>query len=137
MRAAVVLLLVVTACANRAAGPRHPTGGQRTPSAVGEEGKASWYGDNLNGSETASGERYNQNEMTAAHRKLPMHAQVKVTNLKNGLSVVVRINDRGPYVKGRIIDLSKAAATRLKMLTDGVVPARVEVISLPAAKPRR
>lgn len=72
-------------------------------------GEASWYGPGFHGRKTASGERFNQNALTAAHRTLPFGAKVKVTNVNNGKSVTVRINDRGPYHGGRIIDLSKAA----------------------------
>lgn len=79
------------------------------------EGTASWYGPGFHGRKTASGERFNTNEMTAAHKTLPFGDSVKVTNLDNGRTVIVRINDRGPFVKGRIIDLSKAAKTELEM----------------------
>lgn len=90
------------------------------------EGKASWYGPRFHGRKTASGEPFNQHDLTAAHRSLPFGTRVKVTNLKNGKSVVVRINDRGPYAKGRVIDLSRAAAKRLDMLRSGVAQVRVE-----------
>ena len=83
-------------------------------------GVASWYGPGFHGKRTASGERFDQNDLTAAHRKLPLGSEVKVTNLENGRSIVVEINDRGPYVKGRVIDLSKAAARRLGIVEDGV-----------------
>jgi rare lipoprotein A len=73
-------------------------------------GKASWYGPGFHGRRTASGERFNTNAMTAAHKTLPFGTKVKVTNKKTGQSVVVRINDRGPYAHGRVIDLSKASA---------------------------
>jgi rare lipoprotein A len=77
-----------------------------------QKGKASWYRPGFQGKETASGETYNQNELTAAHRTLPLGTEVEVTNLKNGKSVEVEINDRGPYVGNRVIDLSRAAARR-------------------------
>ena len=77
-------------------------------------GTASWYGENFHGKETASGERYNMFDMTAAHLSLPMGSYVRVTNLHNGRSVVVRINDRGPIVPGRIIDVSYGAAQALE-----------------------
>ena len=89
---------------------------------------ASWYGGSLHGGPTASGERFDKNAMTAAHRTLPMNTRVRVTSKRNGRTVEVRINDRGPYGKGRIIDLSEAAAKRLDMIDAGVVPVRVEVI---------
>jgi len=90
-------------------------------------GRASWYGPRFHGKKTAAGERFNQHHLTAAHRRLPLGTQVEVTNLKNGRKVRVRINDRGPYVKGRVIDLSRAAAQRLGMLASGTTPVRIEV----------
>ena len=77
---------------------------------------------------TASGERFDQHALTAAHRSLPFGTRVRVTNLNNERSVVLRINDRGPFVRGRIIDVSRAAAVRLDMLRAGVVPVRVETL---------
>jgi rare lipoprotein A len=93
-----------------------------------QTGLASFYAQRLNGRRTASGERYDHRAMTAAHRNLPFGTVVNVVNLKNGRMVEVRINDRGPYRKGRIIDLSYAAAKRLAMVQDGVV--RVQISSL-------
>lgn len=90
------------------------------------EGKASYYGKAHHGNKTASGERFNQNDMTAAHRTLPFGTRVKVTNLNNNRSVVVRINDRGPFTRGRIIDVSHKAAEALDMIRSGVVPVSVE-----------
>lgn len=89
---------------------------------------ASWYGPWHQGRRTASGERFNSNAMTAAHRSLPLGTIVSVTNLGNHRSVRVRINDRGPYVDGRIIDLSAAAARRLGMQKDGIARVRIEVV---------
>ncbi len=91
-------------------------------------GIASWYGPGFHGSRTASGEIYNMFKLTAAHKTLPLGTYVKVINLENGKSVIVKINDRGPFVKGRIIDLSYAAAKRLGMLKKGT--ARVKIIAL-------
>ena len=93
-----------------------------------QEGKASWYGREQHGKLTANGEHFNMHALTAAHRTLRMNTHVRVTNLRNGRSVVVRINDRGPYGRGRIIDVSYAAALQLDMIGSGVVPARVEVL---------
>jgi rare lipoprotein A len=76
-------------------------------------GRASWYGPGFNGRSTANGERFNQGALTAAHKSLPFGTKVRVVNKKNGKSLVVRINDRGPFIKGRIIDLSKGAAQKL------------------------
>ncbi|MCX7802393.1 MAG: septal ring lytic transglycosylase RlpA family protein [Meiothermus ruber] len=91
-----------------------------------QQGLASWYGARFHGRRTASGERFNKYHLTAAHRTLPFNAQVRVTNLQNGKSVVVRINDRGPHIRGRIIDLSYAAARLIGMHQSGVVLVRVE-----------
>ncbi len=93
------------------------------------DGKATWYGPGLNGNKTASGEVFDMYGMTAAHKKLPFGTIVVVTNQKNNKSVVVRINDRGPFVSGRIIDLSYGAAYLVDMVRDGVVPVKVEIIS--------
>jgi rare lipoprotein A len=89
-------------------------------------GLASWYGPGFHGRTTASGERFDQNDLTAAHRKLPLGTEVKVTNLQNGRSIVVEINDRGPYIDGRVIDVSKAAARRLGIVEEGVAKVRIE-----------
>lgn len=96
-----------------------------------EYGNASFYSIKTNkGSVTASGERLNDTKLTAAHRTLPFGSIVKVTNLSNGRSVFVRINDDGPHIRGRIIDLSKAAAEKINMIDKGVVKVEVAVISL-------
>ncbi|MCY1288399.1 rare lipoprotein A [compost metagenome] len=89
-------------------------------------GKASYYGRAHHGKKTASGERFDQHALTAAHRSLPFGTRVRVTNLNNDRSVVVRINDRGPYARGRIIDVSRQAAEQLGMLKAGVIPVRVQ-----------
>jgi rare lipoprotein A len=91
-----------------------------------ETGLASWYGRRFHGRLTASGEVFNQEKFTAAHRTLPWGTRVKVTNLNNGKSVEVRINDRGPFGKGRIIDVSRAAARVLGMVESGITTVRVE-----------
>ncbi len=91
-------------------------------------GIASWYGKAFHGKKTANGEVYNMNAMTAAHKELPFNTRVRVVNLKTGKSVVVRINDRGPYIKGRIIDLSRRAAGELGMFFSGTEKVRVEIL---------
>ncbi len=91
-------------------------------------GLASFYGRKFHGRRTASGERFNMHAMTAAHRNLRFGSLVEVTNLKNGRRVQVRINDRGPFVKGRIIDLSYAAAKQIGMLAKGVAKVRVRMV---------
>lgn len=88
-------------------------------------GMASWYGESQT---TASGERFDKHKLTAAHKTLPLGTMVRVTNQKNGKSVIVRINDRGPYGHGRIIDLSEAAARKLDMIDAGVAPVTLEVL---------
>jgi rare lipoprotein A len=93
------------------------------------QGTASYYGGKFHGRKTASGERFNQEALTAAHKTLPLGTQVRVTNLRNGESVDVKINDRGPYHKGRVIDLSKGAARELGMLGAGTAKVKVELIA--------
>lgn len=91
-------------------------------------GNASWYGADFHGKLTSNGERYNMYDMTAAHKTLPMNTIVKVTNLRNGLTTVVRINDRGPFIATRIIDLSKTAASKINMIGAGTTPVSLEVL---------
>ncbi len=93
-----------------------------------QTGIASYYGKKFHGRTTASGERYNMNRLTAAHRSFEFGTRVKVTNLSNDKSVVVTINDRGPYAKGRIIDLSRAAASRIGMLSSGTARVCLKII---------
>ena len=92
-------------------------------------GIASWYGGKFHGRKTASGERFNQNALTCAHRTLPFGTALKVTNLANGKSIVVRVNDRGPVSKKRLIDLSKAAAKALDFLKSGLAKVDIEQVS--------
>jgi len=92
-----------------------------------QTGIASWYGGRWHGRKTASGERYNQNSMTAAHKKLPFNTRVRVTNLGTGKSCIVRINNRGPHVRGRIIDLSVAAARKIGSYSGGLSRVKLEV----------
>ena len=130
MRAYLLLALLLAGCAHERA-PRRSTitdvngGGRAT---FRQEGKASWYGKEQQGGPTASGERFDMHQLTAAHRTLPMQTRVRVTSRRDGKSVVVRINDRGPYSKGRIIDLSWAAAKALGMLDAGVIPVVIEAL---------
>lgn len=91
-----------------------------------QQGDASYYANKFKGRRTASGEIFRQHKRTAASLTIPFGTKVRVTNLRNGKTVKVRINDRGPYVQGRIIDLSKKAARRLDMIRDGVVPVRLK-----------
>lgn len=122
---AVTALLLAAGCATLRSVP---------PAKVGAEqiGEASWYGRYHHGSRTASGEIFSMHQLTAAHPTLPFGTRLRVTNLSNGRSVDVRVNDRGPHVGGRIIDLSHAAARALGAVGSGVVQVRVRVLALPS-----
>ncbi len=124
----ILMILIATSCARR--GTMGPEVSRPEVSSIGrvEYGLASWYGKDFHGRPTASGEIYNMYGISAAHRTLPLGTIVEVTNLRNGRTVKVVINDRGPFVAGRIIDLSYGAARRLDMVDDGVVPVRLEVL---------
>ena len=93
-----------------------------------EEGYASYYGAEFDGKKTASGEIYNMYDLTCAHRSLPFGTKLKVTNTENGKSIVVRVNDRGPWVKGRIIDLSYQAAKEIDIITTGTAWVKIKVV---------
>jgi rare lipoprotein A len=122
----VSLCLLLVACGAATPAPVEPKQG------AGQHGYASWYGNQFHGRRTANGERFDQNALTAAHRTLPFGTKVRVWNKKNGRSVVVRINDRGPFgKKRRIIDVSRGAARKLDMIKAGVVPVRLEVLWTP------
>ena len=108
--------------------------GENGQPVVEQIGEASFYGDGFHGKKTASGERFDQNDLTAAHPSLPLGTNATVTNLETGNSVEVKINDRGPYVKGRDIDLSKGAAKELGMTKDGVAPVKIEAEVAPSVK---
>jgi rare lipoprotein A (peptidoglycan hydrolase) len=97
-----------------------------------QSGKASWYGRGFHGKPTASGEVFDQRLMTAAHKTLPLGSRARVINLQNGNSVEVTINDRGPFIPGRIIDLSRAAANELGILEAGLVQVRIELLQVSA-----
>ena len=102
-----------------------------------DRGLASWYGNAFRGRRTANGERFNPKDLTAAHRSLPFGTLVEVRDLHSGKSVVVRVNDRGPFDKGRIIDLSYAAARKLGILTIGATPVELRIVGrvhAPAAR---
>jgi rare lipoprotein A len=99
-----------------------------------QTGRASWYGTKFHGRKTASGERFNMNALTAAHKTLPLASYVRVTNTVNNKTVVVKINDRGPYVRGRIIDLSYAAARVLGLRKAGTAQVKIEGLSAQEAK---
>ena len=105
------------------------------PRSATEFGLASWYGEECQGNLTASGEIFDMNGLTAAHRELPLGATIKVTNLRNSRSLVLRVNDRGPNISGRFLDVSMAAAKRLGFLGSGVTLVQVEVVSYPKGYP--
>ncbi len=98
-------------------------------------GLASWYGRDNQGPRTANGEPFDDQRLTAAHRRLPLGARVRVTNLRNGRSVVVRVNDRGPFTPGRLIDLSKGAAQQLGFIRQGLAHVRISVVGVPLGSP--
>ena len=120
--AAIVLAALLAGCQTL---PRPAA----NPPPFSQVGLASWYGPHFNRKLTAEGERFDMNALTAAHRTLPLDSLVRVTNLENGRSVVVRINDRGPYARGRIIDLSARAARDLGMKEDGLARVRLELVN--------
>jgi rare lipoprotein A len=115
--------------------PRTTDPGHATRPRV-QYGVASWYGDQEQGRPMACGEPFNEYAMVAAHRTLPLGTAVKVTNVRNGRSVVVRIMDRGPHVAGRAIDLSKGAADRLRFTRQGLAPVRISVLTTPERQRR-
>ncbi len=121
----VVSLIIPLGCT-----PAPKYRGGPAPGGYYQVGIASYYGREFHGRRTSSGELYDMNAMTAAHRKLPFGTLVEVTNLSNGRRVVVRINDRGPWVKGRIIDLSYAAAERLGMIGSGTARVGIRVVRM-------
>jgi rare lipoprotein A len=138
---ALPLLLIAVleaACASNAASrpAMKPIPPSEAVAGWSEDGLASWYGgdDGFEGKPTASGEIYDSSKMTAAHRDLPLGTVVRVTNLDNGKSVEVRVNDRGPFIHGRVIDLSQEAARRLDLIGPGVGPVRIVIVS-PGATP--
>ncbi|MGZ6987400.1 MAG: septal ring lytic transglycosylase RlpA family protein [Thermoanaerobaculia bacterium] len=118
------LFLFLAACSSR------PPAKTATDARGGERGLASWYGKEFDGLPTASGETFRPEKISAAHRTLPLGTIVDVTNEKNGKTVRVKINDRGPFIAGRIVDLSKSAAAEIASVDDGVVPVTLRVVTL-------
>ena len=125
--AIAILALVTVGCATTTRRPAAPDSAGPEPGTR-IDGLASWYGQQHQGRATASGEAFDMNKLTAAHRTLPFGTRLRVTNVDNGKSVVVRVNDRGPFAAGRILDVSLAAAKALGMVEAGV--ARVEIVVL-------
>ncbi len=127
--AGIVIILIATLAAGCGKGRSRMPVPAPAPAHIQLEGLASWYGQEYHGRLTASGEPFDMHDYTAAHRTLPFGTIVRVENLRNHRKVVVRINDRGPHVPGRIIDLSWQAAKKLDMLRDGVVPVRLSILN--------
>src|ERR1700722_17110133 len=125
--------MFIAGCGHHSARVNAPIAPARVGST--ETGVASWYGVPYDGRRAASGEVYDMRQLTAAHRSLPFQTWVEVTNLFNGKQVDVRINDRGPFVKGRIVDLSQAAARDIDMLRAGTTRVRLKVIPTPNILP--
>jgi rare lipoprotein A (peptidoglycan hydrolase) len=127
------IILLTWICVGCASSPRYRNSALPEPIKPGgryvETGVASWYGNPYHGRATSSGEIYDMHALTAAHNRLPLGTVVKVTNLENKKSVVVKINDRGPFKRRRIIDLSYAAAQAISMIGPGSVKVRVEVVT--------
>ena len=124
----IALLLTSLACTSSAPKPKTRPGYQ-------EKGTASWYGPGFHGKTTANGEVYDMDRLTAAHKTLPVDTMVEVRNRDNGRTVRVRINDRGPFVRGRIIDLSRAAAEAIDMIGPGTAPVIIRVVKAPDRGP--
>jgi len=114
----VLLAMIVSSCHRKSVPSSEKVSGTET-------GLASFYSESYNGKQTANGEIYRSSAFTAAHKKLPFNTKVKVTNLSNGKTVKVRINDRGPFVTGRIIDLTRAAAKKIDMIGPGMVKVKI------------
>jgi rare lipoprotein A len=141
----LVVALALTGCASGPALVKSPPPATTRPEAAPRPnpekwpaettGIASWYGKAHHGRPTASGEIYDMHALTAAHRSLPLGTRVLVTNVKNDRSVEVRINDRGPYIPGRIIDLSYAAARELRAIADGIVRVKLRILEAASAGP--
>lgn len=131
LRSVIALVTLALALASGCTGSGTPATGGRIVGS--QKGIASYYSDKYQGRPTASGEAFDQHEMTAAHRRLPFGTRVRVTNVANGKSVAVRINDRGPFVSGRVIDVSRAAATKLGIIHAGLAQVTIEVLDTPAA----
>ena len=125
----LVVLLMTAACAPARAGvPTAPTPAPSQPSPY-EEGIASWYGPGFDGRLTASGEPFDADALTAAHPSLPFDTRIRVEHMASGRTVVVRINDRGPAIRGRIIDVSQGAAERLGMIEEGTARVRLYIVN--------
>jgi len=121
----VSIVIAVSACTSSI---RYTQSGNEQGDGEKITGVASYYADKFEGRKTSNGDIYSHKEFTAAHRQLPFGTKVKVSNIANGKSVIVRINDRGPFAEGRIIDLSKAAAEQIDMIRTGTANVEIEII---------
>ncbi len=128
----VVLTAGLSGCGRKASRPVTPKAPKAVRKGWTEEGIASWYGVPYHGRKTASGEVYDMYQMTAAHKTLPFGVVVEVLNKTNARKVEVRVTDRGPFVKGRIIDLSRAAAEAIALVGPGTAPVKIKVIRTPS-----
>jgi rare lipoprotein A len=127
----IVLLPTSHEGKTRSTRPLKPVSDVKVVPLATQVGVASWYSDAFQGNETTSGELYDKRRLTAAHLHLPFGTRIKVTNLTNRRSVILRVNDRGPHVKGRLLDVSRAAAERLGFVGAGIAPVRLQVVSYP------
>ncbi len=136
VRFAVLIAFFAVGCFFPSGSPRWESRDFQRPRSTDtvQYGKASWYGDKEHGKRSASGEVFNRNAYTAAHKELPFGTVVRVTNRENGRQVEVRINDRGPYIVGRVIDLSYAAAKSIGLVRSGVAEVKIEVLSTPSKR---
>lgn len=133
--AVFIALIILSGCTLKQSAPSHSNEGLTRQFRLGfyEEGIASWYGHPFHGCPTASGEIYNMHALTAAHKELPLGSRILVKNLENQNQVEVLINDRGPFIKNRILDLSLAAARRLDLEKNGTAQVRISVLELPTS----
>ena len=132
-----IMMIGCTASPRFTTRPTPPSSSGNADFSLIEEGNASYYGDEFNGHTTSDGEKFNKDDLTAAHRTLPFNTTVKVTNLKNQKAVIVRINDRGPWKDDRIIDLSYEAAKRIGLIGSGTAKVRLEVQELGENKQKK
>ncbi|MGI9554296.1 MAG: septal ring lytic transglycosylase RlpA family protein [Thermodesulfobacteriota bacterium] len=129
-----ILCLAIASCTARRDTGSFGYGDPKSVDGYTQTGIASWYGDKEHRNKTASGERFSRYAYTAAHKTLPFGTVVRVTNLENGRDVVVKINDRGPFIRGRIIDLSYSSAGSIDLVRTGTAKVKVEVISSPSSR---
>ena len=130
----IIICLILVSCTSKRDTGSYGYGDPKSVDGYTQTGIASWYGDKEHRNKTASGERFSRYAYTAAHKSLPFGTVVRVTNLENGKDVVVNINDRGPFIRGRIIDLSYASAKSIGLIRTGTARVKVEVVSSPSSR---